>query len=70
MKKAGNKVLLFVKSSEVLRSLYVICGGMLVTSGFLNISLIVASMGNQTLANAIMTVSFTITCLIIIDMID
>lgn len=70
MRKTGNKVLLYVKSSEVLRSLYVMSGAMLVTSGFLNISLIVASMGNQTLANAIMTVSFTITCLIIIDMID
>lgn len=66
----GNKVLLFVKSSEVLRSLYVMSGAMLVTSGFLNISLIVASMGNQTLASVIMTVSFAITCLIVIDMID
>lgn len=65
-----NKVLLFVKRSEVLRSLYVMGGGMLVTAGFLNISLIVASLGNQTLANGIMTVSFVITCLIIVDMID
>lgn len=70
MKKAGNKVLLFVKSSGVLRSLYVMSGAMLVTSGFLSISLLVASIGNQTLANAIMTISFAITCLIVIDMID